>query len=235
MNKTQWQIQPNKSMALMLAKKQLVDLVYDAVNLEGINFTIPEVQTLLDGISLGGRKLTDQNITINQSKAWKKLFEWISHDDFKLTKERVCKLHSIAGNEEALTWGDFRNGGVLISGTDYTPPKHDQLDDIFQAMVVDICKYDDVYDQAIHIFLTMARSQFFFDVNKRMGRFMMNGHLLAKGYPAINIQAKRQLEFNEKMIRFYESGDQKEMNLFIRSCLDKRVIGIMEEASGKKI
>ncbi len=37
---------------------------------------------------------------------------------------------------------------------------------------------EDIYDQAIHLFLTMARCQFFYDVNKRMGRFMMNGHLL---------------------------------------------------------
>ena len=95
--------------------------------------------------------------------------------------------------------------------------------------------YDDIYDQAIFIFLTMARSQFFFDVNKRMGKFMMNGHLLANGYPAINIQAKRQLEFNEKMLRFYESGDQKEMNSFIRSCLDQRVIDIMKESSKKSV
>jgi Fic family protein len=48
----------------------------------------------------------------------------------------------------------------------------------------------------------MARNQFFYDVNKRMGRFMMNGLLLHAGYPAINIQAKRKLEFNEKMLLF---------------------------------
>ncbi|MCA1785823.1 MAG: Fic family protein [Desulfobacteraceae bacterium] len=35
----------------------------------------------------------------------------------------------------------------------------------------------DVYDRAIHFFLTMARNQFFYDVNKRMGRFIMNGLL----------------------------------------------------------
>ena len=38
----------------MLAKRQLSELVYDAVNLEGIPFTLPEIQTLLDDITVGG-------------------------------------------------------------------------------------------------------------------------------------------------------------------------------------
>lgn len=59
-------IKPNKKIALMLAKRSLPELVCDAVNLEGINFTLPEVQTLLDGITVGGHRLHDQEITLNQ-------------------------------------------------------------------------------------------------------------------------------------------------------------------------
>lgn len=57
----------------------------------------------------------------------------------------------------------------------------------------------------------------------------MNGHLLAHGYPAINLAAKRQLEFNRLMLDFYASGDQKPMNAFLRSCLDAKRIAIMRE------
>jgi hypothetical protein len=51
-------ITPNPKKALFLAKKQLSELVYDAVNLEGVNYTLPEVQTLLDGVTVGGFSLT---------------------------------------------------------------------------------------------------------------------------------------------------------------------------------
>ncbi len=54
------QIKPNVSKALMLAKRELPSFVYDAVQLEGINFTLPEVQTLLDGVTVGGYALSDQ-------------------------------------------------------------------------------------------------------------------------------------------------------------------------------
>jgi hypothetical protein len=40
-------IKPNINKALFFARKQLAEFIYDAVNLEGINYTMPEVQTLL--------------------------------------------------------------------------------------------------------------------------------------------------------------------------------------------
>lgn len=222
-------MKPNKAKAMMLAKRQLAEFVCDAVNLEGINFTLPEVQTLLDGITVGGHSITDQQITLNQAKAWKTLFEWVKQDQFEISIEKSCALHQIAAKEEALDWGRFRTGGVTIAGTDYMPPKADLLPGLFEKMCNDANALSDIYDRAIHFFLTMARCQFFYDVNKRMGRFVMNGYLLSHGYPAINLPASRQLEFNRLMLDFYNSGKQKEMNSFLRSCLDKRVMEIMEE------
>lgn len=45
----------------------------------------------------------------------------------------------------------------------------------------------DGYDQAITAFLPMVRNQFFWDVNKRTGRFAMNGILLSNSFPVINL------------------------------------------------
>ncbi len=91
-------IRPNVPKALMLAKKQLTELVYDAVNLEGIAYTIVEVQTLLDGITVGGHKISDQTITLNQAAAWHFLFEAISKNQFSMAKEWALSLHAIGAN-----------------------------------------------------------------------------------------------------------------------------------------
>lgn len=229
MEETQWKMNSNKAKAMMLAKRQLAEFVYDAVNLEGINFTLPEIQTLLDGITVGGHKVTDHQIALNQAAAWRALFTLIEKNQFGVTPEKVLFLHRIAAKEEALEWGKFRSGGVTIAGTDYTPPPAELLPQLFEVMVDDASKLLDIYDRAIHFFLTMSRNQFFYDVNKRMGRFVMNGLLLSHGFPAINLPAKRQLEFNQLMLPFYETGDQKPMNNFLRSCLDERIIEIMKE------
>ena len=225
----QWNMKPDKAKATMLAKRELAVFVCDAVNLEGINFTLPEIQTLLDGITVGGHKIAHQQIAVNQGNAWRTLFDWLEKDLFEITIEKICLLHSIAAKEEALTWGQFRSGGVTIAGTDYLPPNSKVLTDHFKLMIDNISDIKDIYDQAIHLFLTMARCQFFYDVNKRMGRFIMNGHLLNNGYAAINLPAKRQLEFNHLMLDFYKTGNQNPMNEFMRSCLDVRIIKIMNE------
>jgi hypothetical protein len=72
---TFWNMPPNRGKALMLAKRQLSELVCDAVNLEGIPFTLPEIQTLLDGVTVGGQKVSDQEIALNHAAAWRQLFK----------------------------------------------------------------------------------------------------------------------------------------------------------------
>lgn len=220
---TRWNMPANKGKALMLARRQLSELVYDAVNLEGLNFTLPEIQTLLDGVTVGGHKISDQQIALNQADTWRTLFKWVEQDEFVVSTQKACELHAIAGKNEALEWGRFRSGSVTIAGTDYMPPKAEILPDLFDSIRSEVQQIPDIYDQAIHLFLSMARNQFFYDVNKRMGRFMMNGVLLSAGYPAINLPAKRQLEFNSLMLDFYKSGQQEPMNTFLRSiCTIKR-------------
>jgi len=218
---------PNQDKALFLAKRQLPEFVYDAVNLEGIHYTLPEVQTLLDGITVGGHKLSDQMITLNQAAAWRQLFELIEADQFALTKAIACELHNTAAKKEALEWGYFRTGGVTIAGTNYQPPAADELNRLWDKIVTNANKIKPIYDRAIYIFLQMARIQFFYDVNRRLGRFVMNGLLLANGYPAINLPAAKQLEFNKRMLEFYASNDVAPMTTFMESCLDAKVLEIM--------
>ena len=151
---------PNQQKAVFLAKRQLPEFICDAVNLEGINYSVPEVQTLLQGITVGGHKLSDQMITLNQAKAWGYLFESLEKKKFALTKYFACELHNVAAKDEALEWGKFRSGAVTIAGTDYLPPKAAILDDQWQIMLDGIENYSGIFEQAIYIFLQMARIMF---------------------------------------------------------------------------
>ena len=231
--------QPNQKLALFLLQKQLPDFVSDSVNLEGIHCTVPEVQTLMEGISVGGRKLEEELIIHNQISAWRFLIKSVRENTFDFSKPFVCQLHTIAGKDESLTWGMFRDGSVSISGTSYTPPDYQDLDYHWNKLENLICpdaneqkmiNIDKIYAQAIRVFLQIARNQFFFDVNKRTGRLMMNGVLLAKGLPAINLPASRHLEFNRLMLDFYPSDHERPMCDFMLTCLDKRHIEIMKES-----
>ena len=230
-------LNPSRKKALFLARKQLPELVCDAVNLEGVNFTLPEVQTLLDGVTVGGHSLQDEAIAINQANAWRFLFDVVERDAFRLGADFVCELHGILAREESLAWGAFRDGGVTIAGTDYLPPNADELPALWRqlerqhqtALHESKMAIESTYTHAIGLFLQMARMQFFYDCNKRIGRLLMNGILLTRGLPAINLPAAKQLEFNQLMLAFYPGGDERRMQAFMRGCLEQKTLSIMSE------
>ena len=222
--------------ALFDAKKIIAQIVTDVVNLEDINFTVPEIQTLLDGITVGGHKLQDELIALNQIKAWKFLFSSLEQNSFAVTEDLLFQLHDLVASQEALAWGKFRTGQVTISGTDYLPPKANELMQLWQQLenetkqsirgVLDKPIHEKVmqiYRIAISLFAKMARTQFFFDGNKRTARMMMSGLLLTHGLPMINVSAKKRLEFNQTMIAYYDNAKLQPVIDFMLSCIPEYV------------
>ena len=148
--------------AVFLAKRQLVGLVYDAARLEGSPYTLPEVQTLLDGVTVGGHRLEEERLVLNLRNAWRSLFNTVLAGEFGLNKETFCHLNGLIAFEEALEWGVFRNRPVSIQGvTHYQPPFPDQLDSRFGRGIAALNTLDDPYHRAFNFFLFGALQQFF--------------------------------------------------------------------------
>jgi len=201
--------------ALFLAKRQQPDLVFNAAALEGNPISLPEVKTLLDGITVGGHQLSDQQQVLHLNESYLRLYEMVQQKTFILEKDIFCELHGIIAEDEALTWGVFRDGNVTVGGTQYRPPSSDKLPDLFEAGLEQIKKIDPLLLRALAFFLFGSLHQFFYDGNKRTSRLMMNGELLRNGLPVLNVFAKDQLEFNRQMIHFYDTQDATEaLNFF---------------------
>lgn len=209
---------PDRRRACFRVRKAIEVVVYDTVALEGNPFTLPEVKTLLDGVTVGGHRIEDERQVLNQAASWKALLWQVEAGTFALDKATFCALHALVAREEALTWGAFRTGSVTIAGTAHTPPPSRELDAVFERGLAALLAIPATHERAIAAFLFGALHQFFFDGNKRTARLMMNGSLLAAGEDAISVPAARQLAFNEAMIRFYDSRDGTEMMAFMASC-----------------
>jgi len=195
--------------AIFIAKKNLAGLVYDFQTIEGMPFTLPEVQTYLQGITIGGHKETDECKLKRQAEAWKYLINLVENEKFKMTKGIACTLQSIVAKEEALEWGDFRHGQVWIKGSSYIPPEHTLLDQMFDNLCERINNIKDVFTRGLVVSLDMARSQYFYDGNKRTGLLMTNGMFMSNGLMPFSIPSKAVLEYNTKMLKFYETGKEK--------------------------
>ncbi|MGF6956807.1 Fic family protein [Paraburkholderia youngii] len=212
--------------------RMLPEFVWDASVLEGNPFTFPEVKTLLDGVTVGGRKISDQEQILNLAESSKRLLAIVQNGQFALDKATFCDLHRLVARNEALEWGVFRGEGEEMRYTPdvalgeagrYTPlptvPGAPELNRVFGAGVRALSEeVSNPFERGCAFFLFGALQQFFFDGNKRTSRFMMNGVLMANGIDAISVPAQRAADFNEKMVRFYLSKDGSEMMAFLREC-----------------
>jgi hypothetical protein len=98
--------------------KMLPEFVWDASVLEGNPFTFPEVKTLLDGVTVGGRKVFDQEQILNLAESSKRLLAMVKSGQFALSKPVFTELNGIVVRKEALEWGVFRGEGQEVN---YTP------------------------------------------------------------------------------------------------------------------
>ena len=212
--------------------RMLPEFVWDACVLEGNPFTFPEVKTLLDGVTIGGRKISDQEQVLNLATSSKHLLALVKADKFSMDKVTFTELHGLVARKEALEWGHFRGEG---KETGYTPDvglgEHGrytplatvagapELNRVFasglQALEGEV---QQPFEKAAAFFLFGALQQFFFDGNKRTSRFMMNGILMSAGIDAISVPAAKAQEFNENMVRFYLEKDATEMLAFLVDC-----------------
>ncbi len=191
---------------IFIAKKTLPDVIFNMGSLEGNPFTFPEVQTLLDGITVGGHRVSDEQQIYDLKNSWEYLFEIVKKEEFQLNKEIFNSINNKVAINEALISGEFRDSQVRIGGTDYIPPQAEKLNSIFLnelPKIIDRCKTKT--ELAFEIFLFVALNQFYYDGNKRTGRLLANGVLLSSGQGVLNIKAKDKLEFNTLMIDFYDT------------------------------
>lgn len=210
----------------------LPEYVWDAGVLEGNPFTFPEVKTLLEGVTVGGRRLSDQEQILNLVESSKYLIELIKKKSFRLDKDTFCALNALVACHEALEWGHFRGEGAEIAYTPdvalgergrFTPLPTEKgavrLNEVFAKGLLAL--QEDVanpFERASAFFLFGALQQFFFDGNKRTARFMMNGLLMTEGIDAISIPAVRAAEFNSRMVDFYTSREATAMMGFVLDC-----------------
>jgi Fic family protein len=211
--------------------RSVPQFVWEAAQLEGNPYTFPEVQTLLDDITVGGRKLSDTQQILGLRDGMKLLADEVRAGSFDITRDMACRLNALIVRDEALEWGHFRGEGkerasvmVALGAETYQPkptePGGANLIAAFETGIAALkSQTDDPFERALALKLFMSREQFFFDGNKRTARAMMNGELMRHGIDGLSIPAAKQLEYNEAMARFYPSGDATEMMRFLASCL----------------
>ncbi|QKF62737.1 Fic domain-containing protein [Campylobacter mucosalis] len=201
---------------IFFAKRNLVDSIWKSANLEGINITFPETQMIISGFSVGGKTIEEITIITNLKRAWEYLFATIN-DEVNL--DYLQDIHRLVGRDVVLNFGFLRTTNVKISGTNYAPVL--PVDYEVRAKIDEILSSDNKLDVALDMMLYIARSQLFFDGNKRTAMLTANKILIQNGLGILSVSKDNMIEFFTKLVKFYETNDSQEIKVFCKEkCIE---------------
>lgn len=206
--------------ACAIFKKNLVEITWNCMrSLENNPTTLPQTATILEGQSVGGISIFDLMQVKNYGDGCKNLIWQLFNDEFSLSIKSACLIHSFVAKEDALEWGVIRNKAVSLHNIKYVPPT-ENLSQILEGGFNYLTKeIKSPAERAIATFLFMARTQPFYDANKRTASLMMNGCLMKDGYFPITVLNREAELFHKELGKFYETGDANGMFKFFENNL----------------
>ena len=205
---------------VFVARRNIVNYIWNSATLEGIKVTYPETQAIYDGGIVNGLTV-DNIIAINNLKyAWQFILETKDIEcDYKL----LCHIHKLVADKLVLDTdlGKIRTTPVNIGGTSFKPqfPIESQI----KEELVEILNQEEKTktEIAIESMLYIMRRQMFIDGNKRVAMLFANKIMIDNGCGIITIAKEYQEEFYTKLIKYYESGNMLELKNFIYTyCID---------------
>ena len=199
---------------VFLAKRRMVDCIYNSAKLEGCNVTFPETYTILQGVNVGSVALDDIQTILNLRDAWRFVLAAV---DEPFTLEYLCKLNGHISRNESLAWGVLRTGNIGISGTEYLPPVPTQE----SAQALFDAPFDSATERAIHFFMRACRAQLFWDGNKRTATLAANKIMLQAGAGILTVKDGDVLEFNRRLLEYYNTDDMSLLDQWLcENCIE---------------
>lgn len=165
--------------------------IFHSSGIEGNRLTLQETSMVLkEGIDISGKPLKDSLEVKNLGIAFDFLYE-IVKDDVEITEHYLKQIHSlIIGNDDSLDPGNYRDIGVIISGSEHKPPEPFEVPIKMKELFDWIAKSTNENPLIVAAIAhhEMVKIHPFKDGNGRTARLLLNLILLKSGFPICNIR-----------------------------------------------
>ena len=186
-----------------------LEWTYNSNGIEGNTLTLRETQVVLEGITVGGKTLTEHLEAINHEKAIVYLDELVK-DKQPITEWNIKNIHQLIlkeiDNENA---GRYRKENVTIKGAVHIPPDFVKIPELMEKLVLNYetwNKYHPIIKAAL-LHGELVKIHPFIDGNGRTSRLVMNLDLMNHGYNPVIIKKENRLEYYEVLDKAHTTGD----------------------------
>ena len=195
-----------------LEESNILDWTYHSNAIEGNTLTLRETQVVLEGITIGGKSLTEHLEVINHKDAILFLEELVK-SDVELSEWNIKNIHALIlkeiNNNNA---GKYRTGNVKIVGATQIPVDYVKVPEEMEKLVI---KYNDWNEYHPLIRAALLHGEFVFihpfvDGNGRTARLLMNFEAMKSGYLPIIIRKDIRVKYYEALDKAMVSHDYTE-------------------------
>ncbi|QIA88566.1 Fic family protein [Lactobacillus johnsonii] len=192
-----------------LAKQNLTRLVYTNSRFEGLTTTLPQTQTIIDGLGVDGVSIDDINTIVQLKRGW----QYIINDSSPFTFDKMKSINRIVALYDSLDPGAIRTGEskvVLASDDTYTPPIPNETQErkYFDHL---INQNISTTDKAITLMYHNMRNQIFWDGNKRSATLAANKIMMDGGAGLINVPLDKWGKWNDLISDYYRTGNMEKI------------------------
>lgn len=192
------------------AKKNLVRLVFTNSRFEGLNTTLPQTQTIIDGMSASGVSIDDTNVIVQLKRGW----QYVLKEDRPLSLKIEQNINMLVARYDSLQPGSFRTGNVTVElgnkNGEWDPKEFDYAQE--EQFFADLMQRDtSITDKAMTLMYHNMRNQLFWDGNKRTATLAANKLMIDYGAGLINVPLDKWDKWNKLISQYYLSGDMTEL------------------------
>ncbi len=183
----------SKGLIDSLREKLIVEWTYNSNAIEGNTLTLSETKVVLEGITIGGKSLTEHLEAINHREAIYFIEELIA-SQAPLSEWNIKNIHALILKEiDHDNAGKYRNENVVISGAKHIPPKFYEISDLMQRLAAEYQNEWKNFHPVVRAALLhgeFVKIHPFIDGNGRTARLLLNFELMKNGYPPVIIKSE---------------------------------------------
>lgn len=196
-----------------LREKLFLEWTYHTNAMESNSLTMMETKVVLEGITVGGKKLREHLEVINHWNAIMYIEE-IVQSKKPFSKEQIKNVHRIIlkGIDDAHA-GMYREKQVFIPSAVHTPPPPDHIIEKMEQMI-------NWYNgEGIHLHPVKCGAKLyaifigiypFIHGNGRTARLLLNLKLMKAGYPPAIIKIENQLNYYKALDKAHTKNDYQD-------------------------
>lgn len=191
-----------------LHEQQVLEWTYHSNAIEGNTLTLKETKVVLEGITVGGKRLREHFEVINHKEAIDYVEAIVSGQE-ELSEWQIKAIHQLVlKNIDTPNAGRYRQENVLISGAEYVPPEFLKLPGAMEELMAEYqASTCHPVERAARLHVDFVGIHPFVDGNGRTARLLMNFELMRYGYLPVIIQVEQRLGYYDALDLAHTRGD----------------------------